>query len=92
MLDLCRALCADITVLCAWHFKDEQLELVAARLRPVCGFGRHFALRVSPVVPLDIPLGEICDAPFLLSTLFVLVSEQFGLFSLIIMLGRASKG
>jgi hypothetical protein len=92
MLDLCRALCADITVLCAWHFKDEQLELVAARLRPVCGFGRHFALRVSPVVPLDIPLGEICDAPFLLSTLFILVSEQFGLFSLIIMLGRATKG
>ena len=76
MLDLYSVLCADLTVLHAWRFKDEQLELVAARLQPVCGYDRHFSLRVSPVVPLDIPLGEICDAPFLLSTLFILVSEQ----------------
>jgi hypothetical protein len=44
MMALCRALCADITVLRAWLFKDEQLELVSAQLQPVCGYGRHFAL------------------------------------------------
>ena len=33
MLELCRALCSDISVLHAWNFKDEQLELVAARLQ-----------------------------------------------------------
>ena len=63
-----------------------------ARLQPVCGHGRVFDLRVAPVILLDEPLGEICDAPFLLSILFILISEQFGLFSLILMLARASQG
>ena len=92
ILALCRALCSDISVLRAWNFKDEQLELVDARLQPVCGHGRVFDLRVAPVILLDEPLGEICDAPFLLSILFILISEQFGLFSLILMLARASQG
>ena len=35
MLELCRALCSDISVLRAWNFKDDQLELVDARLQPV---------------------------------------------------------
>ena len=35
MLNMCRALCSDISVLRAWNFQDEQLELVAARLQPV---------------------------------------------------------
>ena len=80
ILEPCHALCSDISVLHTWNFKDEQLELVDTRLQPVCCHGRVFNLRVAPVILLDEPLCEICDAPFLQSILFILVSEQFGLF------------
>ena len=93
MLELCRALCSDISVLRAWNFKDDSEQLqVDTRLQPVCGHGRVFNLRVAPVILLDEPLGEICNAPFLLSILFILISEQFGLFSLTLMFARASQG
>ena len=92
MIELCHALCSDISVLHSWHFSEEQQAAVAARLSQVCGHGKVFQLRVAPVVLLEHDQEEVCDAPFLLSALYILLSAQFGLFSLIQMLARANRG
>jgi hypothetical protein len=65
---------------------------VAARLSQVCGHGKVFQLRVAPVILLEHDPEEVCDALFLLSSFFILLSAQFGLFSLIQMLARANRG
>ena len=73
MLDLSHAFCSEISVFRAWHFQDEQLELMAAQPQFVCCHNRTFHLRVAPVIQLDSVLGEICNVPFPLS---MLVSAQ----------------